>query len=114
MQCTGLWLIPLSEDAMAPPANFLPQTDNLFANVSATSSAAKYARYIHQLLCSPLAATLLLALDKSNELRTIPGLTPQLSRTHLPCSTATDKGLMRHHRANTASTRNIHANVLLA
>jgi hypothetical protein len=111
---TGLWLIPLSKDATAPRANFLPQTDKFVANVSATSSAAEYARYYHQLLCSPPVATLPLALDKSNELKTIPGLTPQLIQTHLPRSTTTDKGHMRRHRANTASTRNNHADVLLA
>jgi hypothetical protein len=107
-------VIPLSEDATAPQANFLPQTNEFIANVSTTSLAAEYAPYVHQLLCSPPAATLILALDKSNELKTIPGLTPQHIRTHLPCSTATGKGHMRRHCANTASTCNNHANVLLA
>jgi hypothetical protein len=75
-KCTrmGLWMIPLSEDTSPPPANFQP-TIAMAANVDATSSAAKYARYVHQLLCLPLAATLLLALDKSTKLQTIPGLT---------------------------------------
>jgi hypothetical protein len=80
----------------------------------ATSSAAEYARYVHQLLCSPPATTLLLALEKSTELKTIPGLTPALIHSHLPRSTATDKGHMRRHRANTASTRNTHADIVLA
>ena len=109
---TGLWLIPLSEDATAPRDNILPQTNELVANVAATSSATEYARYVHQLLCSPPAATLLRALNKSGELKTIPGLTPTLIRTHLPCSTAINKGHMRCHRVNTASTCNNHADVL--
>ncbi len=77
------------------------------ANVDATSSAAKYARYIHQILCFPPTATLLQALNRSTELITSPGLTLTLICTHLPCSTATDKGHMCRHRANTASTQNL-------
>jgi hypothetical protein len=46
------------------------------AYVNTTSSAAKYDHYVHQLLCSPPAATLLYALATSTELTTIPGLTP--------------------------------------
>jgi hypothetical protein len=84
------------------------------ANVNATSSAAKYARYVHQLLCLPPAATLLLALDKSSKLKTIPGLTLSLICSHLPKSTATDKGHMQRQRSNTASTRNKHADIILA
>jgi hypothetical protein len=61
-----------------------------------------------------LAATLLLALDKSTELQTIPGLMPALIHAHLPQSTATNKGHMCHHHSNTASTRNKHADVILA
>jgi hypothetical protein len=91
-----------------------PISIKLAANIDATSSAAKYARYVHQLLCSPLAATLLLALDKSTELQTIPGATPALIRSHLPRSTATNKGHMLCHCSNTASTRNKHADVILA
>jgi hypothetical protein len=45
------------------------------ANVNATSSLAKYARYVHQLLCSPPAATLLNTPTTSTKLITIPGLT---------------------------------------
>jgi hypothetical protein len=44
----------------------------------------------------------------------IPGLTPALIRAHLPQSTATNKGHMRCHRANMASTRNAHANIMAA
>jgi hypothetical protein len=68
---------------MAEPTACLPPIA-MAANVEATSSAAEYARYIHQLLCSPPAATLLHALDKSKELMTILGLTPVLIRAHLP------------------------------
>ena len=75
---------------------------------------AEYAHYIHQLICSPTAATLLLALTKSTELKTIPGLTTNLIRAHLPKSTATNKGHMRCHRANTASTRNNHPAIVRA
>jgi hypothetical protein len=45
-------------------------------NQQRTSSAAEYAHYIHQSLCSLSAATLLTALNRSNELTTIPGLNP--------------------------------------
>jgi hypothetical protein len=106
-------MIPLSEDAKAPPADFHP-TVAMVANIDATSSTAKYAHYIHQTLCSPTAATLLLALTKSTELRTIPGLTTTLIHNHLPKSTATNKGHVRRHRANTASTCNNHPAIVLA
>jgi hypothetical protein len=106
-------MIPLTEDAKAPPADFHP-TVAMAANIDATSSTAEYARYIHQTLCSPTAATLLLALTRSTELKTIPGLTTTLIHNHLPKSTATDKGHMRRHRANTASTRNNHPAIVLA
>ncbi len=82
---TGLWMIPLSKDAKAPPADFHP-TVAMAANIDATPSTAEYARYIHQTLCSPTAATLLLALTKSTELKTIPSLTTKLIHPHLPKS----------------------------
>ncbi len=91
-----------------------PISIELVANIDATSLAAEYARYVHQLLCSPPAATLLLALDKSTKLQTIPGLTPALICSHLPQSTATNKGHMCCHCSNTASTCNKHADVILA
>ena len=106
-------MIPLTEDAKAPPADFHP-TVAMAANIDATSSTAKYARYIHQTLCSPTAATLLLALTKSTELKITPGLTATLIHNHFPKSTATDKGHMRRHCANTASTRNNHPAIVLA
>jgi hypothetical protein len=71
-KCThmGLWMIPLAENTTPPTATptTSPISIELAANVDATSLAAEYARYVHQLLCSPPAATLLLALDKSTEL----------------------------------------------
>jgi len=88
---TGLWMVPLqgsNAQATGPPAvSSEPTTDPTFtiaANVVATSSAAKYARYIHQCICSPPSATLLGALQRSEELATIPGLTPTLIKKHLP------------------------------
>jgi hypothetical protein len=109
---TGLWMIPLTPKITTPPTS-MPTTSPI-ANVDATSLAAKYARYVHQLLCSPPAATLLLALDKSTKLQTIPGLMPALIRSHLPRLSATDKGHMRCHPSNTASTQNTHTDTVLA
>jgi hypothetical protein len=114
---TGLWMIPLTPELTMPPTSMpttCPTSIKLAANVNTTSSAAKYARYVHQLLCSPPAATLLLALNKSTKLQAIPGLTRALIHSHLPQSTATNKGHMRCHRANTASTRNTHTDIVLA
>jgi hypothetical protein len=113
---TGLWMIPLAENTT--PLTTMPTTSpisiELATNVNATFLAAEYARCVHQLLCSPPAATLLLALDKSTKLQTNPGLMPALIRPHLPRSNATDKGHMRRHCSNTASTRNKHADIILA
>jgi hypothetical protein len=106
-------MIPLFEDTSPPPAALQP-TIAMVANVDATSSAAKYCCYVYQLLCLPPATTLLLALDKSTKLQTIPGLTLLLICSHLPKSTATDKGNMRRQCSNTASTCNKHADVILA
>jgi hypothetical protein len=78
------------------------------------SISAKYARYVHQLLCSPPAATLLNTLATSTELTTIPEITSALICSHLPCSMATNKGHMRCHHLSTASTCNNHANIVLA
>jgi hypothetical protein len=83
---TGLWMIPLAENTTPPTT--MPTTSpisiELATNIDATSSAAEYGRYVHQILCSPPAATLLLALDKSTKLQTIPGLMPALICSHLP------------------------------
>jgi hypothetical protein len=106
-------MIPLSKDTSPPPADLQP-TIAMEANVDATSSAAEYAHYAHQLLCLLPAATLLLALDKITKLQTIPGLTLLLICSHLPKSTATDKGHVRRQHSNTASTCNMHADVILA
>jgi hypothetical protein len=62
----------------------------------------------------PPAATLLLALDKSTELQTIPGFASSLIFPHLPKSTATNKCHMRRQRSNSASTRSKHADIILA
>jgi hypothetical protein len=95
---TGLWMIPLCptlpSSANNNLANLLPAV--IAANVDTTSSVGEYAHYIHQALCSPPATTLIQALKRSRELATIPGLTAHLINTHLPHSTATDKGHMRH------------------
>ncbi len=77
------------------------------ANVKAMLSATKYARYIHQLLCSLLTSSLIQVLVVSTKLSMIPSLTPAFINNNLPCSTATNKGHMRRHRSNTASTHNI-------
>jgi hypothetical protein len=116
-QWVGLWMVPLTPDMSTNPTStptIRPSAIAVAANVDATSSATKYAQYVHQLLCSPLAATLLLALDKSTKLQTIPGLTPALICSHLPRSTTTNKSRMRCHSSNTASTCNKHADVILA
>ncbi len=105
---TGLWMLPLR--AHDPQAANLPgsiddtpptaaPTFAIAANLDATLSAAKYACYYHQFMCSPPSAILLRELDRSEELTTITGLTPALIKNHLPCSTATDKGHMRQHRS---------------
>ncbi len=106
-------MVPLTEtDAQAanpsifsaPTTPTATPTFAIAANVDATLSAAEYAYYIHQCMCSPPLATLLGALNRSEELATIPGLMPALIKNHLPSSTATNKGHMRRHRSNTAST----------
>jgi hypothetical protein len=102
---------PSSIDLTPPTA---APTFAIAANVDATLSATEYARYIHQFMCSPPSATLLRALNCSEELTTIPGLTPALIKNHLPRSTATDKGHMRRHRSNTASTKNLQNNIVAA
>jgi hypothetical protein len=104
----GLWMVPLTgSDAQvtAPPAVSSKHTHPtakptmaIAVNIDATSSAAEYAHYIHQCICSPSSATLLGALTCSEELTTIPGLMPALIKNHLPCSTTTDKGHMRRQK----------------
>jgi hypothetical protein len=59
---TGLWMVPLQQghtNTSTSPATNSPATPAMAANVKATLSAAKYARYIHQLLCSPPTSTLI-------------------------------------------------------
>jgi hypothetical protein len=120
---TGLWMVPLKDtDAQAanPSISSAPTTPTatptfaIAANVDAISSAAKYANYIHQCMCSLPSATLLRALNRSEELATIPRLMPALIKNHLPCSTTTNKGHMCRHRSNTASTQNMQDNIVNA
>jgi hypothetical protein len=57
---TGLWMIPLTPWSPTAPTALSainPPSIAMAANVNATSSATKYAQYVHQLLCSPLVAT---------------------------------------------------------
>jgi hypothetical protein len=118
---TSFWMVPLKEtnaQAANPPISSAPTTPNatptfaIATNIDATSSAAKYAHYIHQCMCSPQSATLLGALNRSEELATIPGLMPALIKNHLLCSTTTDKGHMCQHRSNTTSTQNMQDNIV--
>jgi hypothetical protein len=116
-------MVPLTNpgfQATSPSATttYLPlsisATTAVAANIDATSSTAKYARYIHQIMCSPPVSTLLRALDISEELTTIPGLITTLIKKHLPRSTTTNKGHMQCHQANTASTLNTQYNIITA
>jgi hypothetical protein len=93
-------------------ANLLPTV--IAANVDATSSAGENACYIHQALCSPPATTLIQVLKCSRELATIPGLTAHLINTHLPYSTATDKGHMRHHQQGIQSIQTMQPAIVQA
>jgi hypothetical protein len=118
---TGLWMVLLTNpgvQATSPSATTthaplrISSTAVVAAIIDTTSSAVKYACYIHQIMCSSLASTLLQALDLSEELATIPGLTTTLIKNHLPCSPATNKGHMQWHQANTASTRNMQSDII--
>jgi hypothetical protein len=90
---TSLWKVPFTKNAgyqaTSPTATYnhatltATPTAVLAANVDASSSATKYARYIHQIMCSP-PSTILWTLDHSKELAPIPGLTPMLIKNHLP------------------------------
>jgi hypothetical protein len=84
------------------------------ANVDATSSMDEYACHIYQALCSPPVTTLIQALKCRRELATIPSLTVHLINTHLPYSTATDKGHTRHHRQGIRSTQTMQLAIMQA
>ncbi len=59
---TGLWMVPLQQGHTNPsmqPATASPATTAMAANIETTLSAAEYACYIHQLLYSLPASTLL-------------------------------------------------------
>ena len=107
---TSLWMVPITDNAGDQVSSPMPPTaaptSAVAANDDATSSTTKYARYIHQCLCSLPSATLLGGLNCSEELPTIPGLMPHLIKSHPPHSTATDKGHMPQHRSHIASTQN--------
>jgi hypothetical protein len=107
-KCTGrsLWMVPLTNLDVQAASQSATTTHALLcilstaavaANIDATSATAKYSHYIHQIMCSPLASTLLQALDLSEELATIPGLTTTLIKNHLLRSTTTNKGHMQWH-----------------
>ncbi len=82
---TGLWMIPLANSITTLPHSTSDPTPVAMAvHINTMSSVAEYARYVHQCLCSPPATTLLQALEKSAELKTIPGLTAALIRARLP------------------------------
>ncbi len=82
--------------------------------MNATSSAGEYACYIHQALYSLLATTLIQALKLSREPATIPGLKAQLIKTHLPYSTATNKGHMRRNPQGILSTQTMQPAIIQA
>jgi hypothetical protein len=118
----GLWMVPLTNpgvQATSPSSTTnnaplcISSTAAVAVNIDATSSTTEYACYIHQIMCLP-ASTLLQAIDLSEELATILGLTTTLIKNHLPLSTATDKGHMQQHRANTASMLNMQSVVIAA
>jgi hypothetical protein len=113
---TRLWMIPLCP---TPPSTTsinpaIPPPTIIAANIEATSSAGEYACYIDQALCSPPATTLIQALKQNRELATIPGLMAHLINTHLPYSTATNKGHMRHHQQGIQSTGTMQLAIIYA
>ena len=115
---TGLWMVPITnsdgDQASSPMPTTAVPTSAIAVNVIATSSAAKYVHYINQCLSFLPTPTLLGALKHCEELATIPGITPQLIKTHLPSSTATNKDHMHCHISNTASTRNVQNAIVAA
>jgi hypothetical protein len=65
-------------------------------------------------LGSPPATKLIQALKLSRELATIPGLTAYLINTHLPYSTATDKGHMRCYHQGIQFTQTMQLAIIQA
>jgi hypothetical protein len=107
----GLWMVPLIKigvQATSPSAttNHAPlcisSTATVAAKIDATFSAAEYAATSTR-SCAPC---LLQALDLSEELATFPRHTTTLIKSHQLRSTATNKGHIQRHQANTASMRN--------
>jgi hypothetical protein len=83
------------------------------ANVKATSSAAEYVRYIHQLMrtasINPSPRT-----QQEQGAHDYPGTYTGVNPRPSPAINPTNNGHMRRHRTNTASTRNAHANIMAA
>ena len=100
---TGLWLLPLSNDAIEEHDTCENENVEIALSAYHTSSQAELAQYHHQSLWSPPVSTLIKAI-KNHHLDTFPGLTTAVLR-HLPPSTATAKGHMHRTRANVRSTR---------
>ena len=103
---TGLWMVPVSDQAKAPseephgtPTEVLnhlshaARTNEMMMDIYPTSSPADLAQYLHQILCSPPKSTLLKAI-RNIQFRSIPGLAYELINDHLPPSAATEKGHM--------------------
>ncbi len=115
---TGLWMVPITKNtdnqATSPVPPTAAPTSAVAPNVDATLSATVYAHYIHQCLCSLPSATLLRALNCSEKLAPIPGLMPHLIKSHLPYSTAINKGHMHQHKSNMASTQNVQDAIVAA
>ena len=113
---TGLWMIPITENATAnqPPttspaninqaAKVILTTREIAHHAMQTSTREELAQYYHQCLLSPPKPTLLQAID-NQPFKTFPGLTYELISKHLPPSTATDKGHMKRRKQNIRSTR---------
>ena len=118
---TGLWMIPVSESTQQPAHHPTTQSANvarelhhastmqektkeLLPTSYPSSEPASLAMYLHQMLCSPPRIALLKAI-RNHQLDSIPGLTYDLIATHLPPSTATEKGHMIRTRQGLRSSR---------
>ena len=104
---TGLWMLPLTEEAAHNPTNNKEGQSNHSTaqanHVHHTSTKAEMVQFYHQSLFSPPVVTLLKAVN-NEQLDSFPGLIPSLLK-HLPPSTATAKGHMHKNRKGLMSTR---------
>ncbi len=104
---TGLWMLPLTEEAAHSPTNNKEGQSNHSTaqanHVHHTSTKAEMVQFYHQSLFSPPVVTLLKAVN-NEQLDSFPGLIPSLLK-HLPPSTATAKGHMHKNRKGLMSTR---------